>query len=77
MQNIEPDQVQLTHNAPQEPAPHTEPLQYAPVASSDHDRRFQKVRPAPARWLDRVRQGLLVLCSAQLLYSGLQGYSEE
>lgn len=45
MQNIEPDQVQLTHNAPQEPAPHTEPLQYAPVASSDHDRRFQKKVP--------------------------------
>lgn len=47
MQNIEPDQVQLEHNAPQEPAPHTqEPLQYAPVASSDHDRRFQKVGSA-------------------------------
>ena len=45
MQSIEPDQVQLEHNASQEPAPHTqEPLQYAPVASSDHDRRFQKVR---------------------------------
>lgn len=49
MQNIEPDQVQLEHNAPQEPAPHTEPLQYAPVASSDHDRRFQKVRLSAAR----------------------------
>ncbi|KAL3142821.1 hypothetical protein ABBQ38_003117 [Trebouxia sp. C0009 RCD-2024] len=46
MQNIEPDQVQLEHNASQEPAPHTqEPLQYAPVASSDHDRRFQKKVP--------------------------------
>ncbi|KAL0026339.1 hypothetical protein WJX79_000697 [Trebouxia sp. C0005] len=45
MQNIEPDQVQLEHTAPQEPASHTEPLQYAPVASSDHDRRFQKKVP--------------------------------
>ena len=55
MQNIEPDQVQLEHSAPQEPAPHTEPLQYAPVAASDHDRRFQKVRTTLARWFAGVR----------------------
>ena len=57
MQNIEPDQVQLEHNAQQEPAGHTqEPLQYAPVASSDHDRRFQKVRFALTRWRDGEQQ---------------------
>lgn len=57
MQNIETDQVQLEHDAQQEPAGHTqEPLQYAPVASSDHDRRFQKVRFAWTRWLDREQQ---------------------
>jgi len=56
MQNIEPDQVQLEHTAPQEPASHTEPLQYAPVASNDHDRRFQKVRTPVVRCLDGVRQ---------------------
>lgn len=45
MQNIEPDQVQLEHNPPQEPAPHAEPLHYHHVSSSDHDRRFQKKVP--------------------------------
>ena len=73
MQNIEPDQVQLEHNAPQEPAPHTQqPLQYAPVASSDHDRRFQKVRFALTRWRDgeQQRPPNFVLCSFRL--SGAQ-----
>ena len=56
MQSIEPDQVQLEHSAPHEPAPHAEPLQYAPVASSDHDRRFQKVRSVFARWVDKQRE---------------------
>ena len=64
MQNIEPDQVQLEHNAPQEPAPHTqEPLQYAPVASSDHDRRFQKVRSASTRWTSRACSLFPLRCS--------------
>ena len=44
MQGVEPDQVQLEHNAPQAAAAHQEPLHYGPVSTgSDHDRRFQKV----------------------------------
>lgn len=75
MQNIEPDQVQLEHNASQEPAPHTqEPLQYAPVASSDHDRRFQKVRSASTRWLYGERHENLLCCCAHrgTLYFGMR-----